>query len=334
MYAGVQVDVNVYNYPIEGTLNDNPIYLSDIPRIHSATERYRLAGDGKTLHLGAPDNPVLQGHGVTVFLPFNSLSEHGISLGDPGSGKTNTDLVLASEAAAFLETLVVLDSSGGIAGKLDTLPDVWRSNLHRFRFDAPPERDALASAVLGKGMRLVETTVELMPQVFQEIVAVIESSPDPTTGNKERVIRYLLLVEEAAGVFGKSKGEQEAASARLIQLLSIAFRKGWCVWLSLQRPSMLGRDAKTRKRVLGYLGNRLVGVQKSADEVELLASVFKDEGHTSAEIEYFRRQVGRLTTGSALVRGCEILASKEKSYLPILKTRMRLMDSVPAPAAP
>jgi hypothetical protein len=333
VYAGVKVDVNLYNYPIEGTLNDNPLYLSDVPKIQGAVQEYEVTPGRDCLVLGYPDHPLL-GTKTTVGLELKALSGHLISLGDPGSGKTNTDLVLAAEASSILARVIILDSSGSVSGKRETLPSPFADSLETIRVTMETIGGNLKDLILAPGNRLLELRVDDMPLAFQTIASTIEDSPDATIGNREREVQSLLLIEEAAGIFGATSSERAVAAERLIKLLSLAYRKGWCIALSAQRPSMLGPNKKTQRRVLSHFGNRFIGVMTNREEVEILADVFQSDHHEGPEIDYFKRHVGRLTPGSILLRGLRVSRTAEKGPLSLLKTRIRLLGDNPSPSKP
>jgi hypothetical protein len=153
---------------------------------------------------------------------------------------------------------------------------------------------------------------------------LVEASPDATQDGASRLIHSLLLVEESFDAFGTSVSDRQDRFRRLVQFLNKAYRKGWCLWLSLQLPSTLGLDSGGAADMLKLLRNRLIGRISDNAERELLKRVFADEGHSVSELEGLVRNLPTLAPGALFCRGV-VGGGAEANQRPLLEVASRLL---------
>ncbi len=305
IYKNTDDNVNLYTYPLEGTLNESPIYLSDVPEILERAASYK---EGE-IFIGTVDDPLIK-TAIDVRLPINSFGNHGITLGMPGSGKTNTDMLLLEQASNSIPTVVILDASKSVKGKFDVLkPDV-RKRLKQIELAPGATHDELTTAVgvlRQRGLYLIEPERSIFPTVLDLIIKQLEDVPDATTGNQNRVVTGFLLIEEANDAFGTNAEARDERLRNVEMLLNKASRKGWSVWLSTQYPSHLGRDDETRTRILHTLKNRIVHPVGGDDNVNLILKVLESGGATPEDCRYVLQRLKAMNKpedkGSAIVCG-------------------------------
>jgi hypothetical protein len=315
-------EVNIYSYPLEGPVNESPIYLSDVPELLHKALQYA----GKGLELGTATHPMLQGAGPSIRLPSIGLSRHGVVFGEANSGKTNSDLIIAREALKLFENVVIFDDSGGIASKLDGATNATIANPHRLSItlaNKPEDLTAIVSEIFNKkGFQLVQIEKEIYPNVVETWCRLLANLPDQTRSNKPREIRNLLLLEEAGDLFLE---ENSTISRALASTLDQAFRKGWSVWLSLQRPSQFGKDAQ---KFLRNLVNKVIYRLRDKSEVNSIIEALGDAGLGTSELAAFEAAHDGLPKFSAVVIGTTVEAGNDRILPPIL-TKFSLFNTTP-----
>jgi hypothetical protein len=325
MYSHSKQDINLYNYPLESTLNESPIYLSDLPELINKVRLYEPNAKDRRLLIGRATHPLLP-NPPEVALPLSGLARQGVTLGEPGMGKTNTDLVIASEADKALKLVVVLDASGGVNSKADTLPKATADRLKTVEVRSADTVDDIRQVLGSEGFYFMTTTKDELPQVFSTLMTLIETSSDQTASNEPRKVTKMLMVEEAGDAFGNNPDAVRESVTRLAQVLTKAYRKGWCVWLSTQYPSSLGYDVDSAARVLSLLQNRVVSAIKPKGQIDILVNVFRNEGHSETELGVLQ-ELPMLPRGVAVCRAVSIDASGSKeTNLPLLKVNVRLLE--------
>lgn len=319
LYEAGGEEINLYTYPLEGTLNETPVHLSDLPDVLARAKGYSR---NEGIHLGSVKHPLLKMDAPDIFLPPDCLSGHGVTLGAPGVGKTNTDLILASGAARFVQTVVIVDSTKGVASKLVAQDGQITLPIEKFILE-DSSRDKIR-AVLDKSMNkqgffLLEPTPETLPSTLDEVIQWIESSPDRTTGNRAREVGGFLLLEEANDAWGVTDAERRARIRALDGMLNKAWRKGWCVWISTQYPAHLGYDEESAERVLKSLRNRVIhDIRKDRSVIEALTRVFKIEGMSKADLAFVEKSILEMEPWLALVRGMSREGAKPIDLRPVL----------------
>jgi len=134
----------------------------------------------------------------------------------------------------------------------------------------------------------------------------------------------MLIVEEVGDALGSSPDVIEKNVILLKQVLSKAYRKGWCIWLSTQRPSQLGHDDQSASDVLGLLHNRIIGKIRNRQEVDVIIKTFHDEGYSEEDLKDLPDTLRDLPIGSAIGRAVEIRDDKEHN-LPLLRIKFRML---------
>lgn len=323
IYHHSKIDVNLYNYPLESTLNESPIYLSNLPEVLADAKKYGRNTKDRRMFIGWASHPLLEAS-PEVALPSGGLARQGVTLGEPGSGKTNTDLVIASEAAEFLKTVIIVDASGGIDSKAGALSEELRNKLNSIELSAKNADTKIGSIINEEGFFLVKAMKSDLPTIFSEIMKHIDQSADPTSNNESRKINKLLIVEEAGDALGTTPDEVRTNVTQLSHLLTKAWRKGWCIWLSTQRPSSLGYDKESAISILTLLQNRVVSNLKNENEIGILLDVFRSEGYSEDKLESIKSSVKDLQLGEAICRAVDTLGVKDR-FLPLLKVKIRLL---------
>jgi hypothetical protein len=320
IYKATQEDVNLYNYPLEGTLNETPVYLSDLPEFLNQVKAYEFGARNRQLFIGWAHHELLQ-HPPKIALAKSGLALHGITLGEPGSGKTSADLVLATEADKVLTSVVILDS-GGVRDKVKALPEDIADRFQWLKTDSASARMDINKLADMEGIVVLEANKRDIADVFAAFMDEVEKVEDATPGYQPRKITKMLLVEEAGQVLG-SDGKQKENAIRLPQLLDEAYRKGWCIWLSAQHPSSIAPNKDVSVQLLKKLKNRLILAQTT--EVDTIVEVFKQEKPFTPEDEsYLRSTVGGLALGEAICRGVEL--SPNEVRLPLIGVTIRRLD--------
>ncbi len=310
------VNVNLYNYPLERILNDSPTYLSDVPETLARGRQYESAAD--SLHVGWLTHPQIAEKAYPVRFPVSGLGAHGVTLGDPGTRKTSGDVVLISEAARFVAHIVVLDSSKSIREKLDLLAPAVRTRLNIAMLTVADAAGALAR----EGVSIIECDRSELQPLFDSITEQIEQRVG-VTGGTPRAVNTLLLVEEAGQLFS---GPQAASrTQQLIDFLKLAWRKGACVWLSAHYPSTLGNNATAARVVLDHLRNWLIyRIKDRPTELEFLTGALTQQHATEAEIDLLKREADAIPDGVTHCQAIRKNATEEK--LPLVTTRMKLLE--------
>jgi hypothetical protein len=321
IYKHTEIDVNLYNYPLESTLNESPLYLSDLPEFLNRVKQYERGTADRDLFVGHASHPLMR-EPTDVAWPLGGLGQQGVTLGDPGFGKTNMDLVLASEALKHLKTVVVFDPTGGIESKVDVLPPHARAKLTTAVVSVEADDSEVLDLLSSEGLTFLKCEQRNSPAAFSKLISAILSSADPTSSNTQRRVTRLLIVEEAGDALGDAPGDTGRNNVQqLMQLLNKAWRKGWCIWISTQRPTSLGYDEASAIKVLSMLGNRIISRIRNSVEVDLIVRTFRDEKYGETELEELASTLSQLPTGSAVCR-----ATEKAESLSLLRIDFRLLN--------
>jgi hypothetical protein len=316
-----QVDegLNIFTYPIEGTLNESALILSNLPEVMSRAREYNGdIGLGVLSHATSPPTPPM------IRLDKSCLAFQGVTLGIPGSGKTNTDCVLVSEIASTIDHVIVADSqeSHSIRDKFEVLPPQVKALIKYSTLDAATcenEQDLqriVEQTFSRKGISVIEAPQHLLPVLVDACLGQIEKSAS-NTGNQARKIESMLLVEEANDAFG-SDGDRPQRIKRLESVLTKASRKGWCIWLSTQHPSDLGYDDSSASKILRALQNWIIHQLDESDTklIEPLLNLGVPENATKIDFG-----LTNMPKGTAVVRGSR--DNGGKVVLPPIMTKIR-----------
>jgi hypothetical protein len=317
IYEAIRAPVNIYNYPLEGAIIESPIYLSDFPE-QIAKARYYAGADG--LFVGWAHHPLLQARSVEIRLPFSGLARHGVTLGTPGCGKTNSDLVLATEIASFLESVIILDGSASVSSKLSAVPEAFRSRLVRVQVANTDRLKGDVLRIMHKpGCYLVESDAASFESVVAAFLDEITALPDNTSDNSPRKLKGFLLIEEALDGFGGSQRKLGKQFDKLGKVLDKAWRKGWSLWLSTQRPESFP------PKILAQLENRIIYKLANTGARQLVVNAFDAEDLSPRDAVALDRQLASLPDHTPICRGVEINEDGERR-LPWLAVLMRLLE--------
>lgn len=314
LYEKSTAAINVYSYPLEGPVNETSLYLSDVPEVLHRATRYRDKGlqIGRIAHasIKVEESPL-------VNLPLLGLAKHGVTFGEPGSGKTNFDLGLVKSAVNALDSVVVFDNSRSVVGKLEgtSLPEFSKpTSLVITSCDSPDDVDKVLQSIFStKGLIVVEIEKRVYAKVFLRWGELLAQMPDFTKSNRPREIKALALVEEAYDLFSDPS---VATHQQLMSTLDQAFRKGWGIWLSLQRPTQLGQNHAEARMLLKNLVNKVVYGLRDKSEVQLIRDALADGHLDVAQLSYFERTLDTLKQYTAICVGASI-ASGERLLPPI-----------------
>ena len=317
VYKELGDEVNIFTYPLVGTLNETSLTLSDLPKDIKDADHY--PGEMQLGHLYHSSGSKISN---IIGLPKESLANHGVTIGFTGTGKTTTDCVLIEEALNHLERVFVIDSSEshGIRDKQRDFPE---SFIKRIGYVIILDGDS-SDEILNKiqaceaACCVIEASRKQLPDVFEAFLGQIERS-DTTKGNDSRVIKNLLLVEEANDVFGVGDRRKQIVS-RLESVLNKAYRWGWCIWLSTQRFIHLGHDRNSASNIFQLLQNKIIH-QCDAENVSLIQENMKEDNP-----ERLQEKLGGVTAlelGVAFIRGTSRVNVKT-TFLPPVITKIRL----------
>jgi hypothetical protein len=256
-YKELGDDLNIFTFPLEGTINESPPALSDL-----ASALLHARAYSGNIQLGSLWHPTLaEQDRPPICLESAAFGFQGITFGQPGTGKTNTDLVLLSEVADKFPYIVVLDSleSSTVKEKEMEFSGEMQAKLNYIEYPANSSSTNI-KAITKKvfqtpGVSILIPPKAIVSKVFDECLSQIESAPG-NQGNAQRKVDGWFLVEEARAVF-LEEGQQNRFD-HLEQVLREAFRKKWCVWLSTQGPVDIGYNEASRSRILSRLQNRII----------------------------------------------------------------------------
>jgi hypothetical protein len=259
--------------------------------------------------------------GTIIGIPIAGLPFHGVTFGLPGTGKTNTDLIIASAAAQYLHNAIIYDAQAGSWGKL---PDDLKTRATRINLGHTDTLPFLKLAQM-KGLVVVEFPPERLNEMVASAVEYWSSSEDlvPDSG-ATRQIRHLLVIEEAHNIW--SRGAK--SDAGLLSILDETWRRGWCVWLSTQRPEQLGLDDSYRAQLLDKLKNRIVHGMDAERQVHLFVEALQSEGHPATDILVARKCVKEAGRGRALIRAVSLGVDSKPAYLPPIVASIPLIGSM------
>ncbi len=287
IYKALGNEVNIFTYPLDGTISQSPIILSDLPEAIDEARQY--SGE---MHLGYLDHPSGPRLSEKICLQLGSFANQGVTLGIPGTGKTNTDCVLIEEAINHLRRILIIDSkeSHSIKDKEPSFPERLKNCI---KYKAVPEgasAEALADIIKScvEGCFVIETPANMLPQVLEACLNEIASSTTKI-GDAEREVDSLLLVEEANDAIGKDESQRRRIVGRLDDILNKAYRFGWCIWLSTQRPSHLGYDNVSALKILTSLKNKILH-QLDATDIPLIEDCLK-----GSAVGRLKKKISQLT---------------------------------------
>ena len=217
-------------------------------------------------------------------------------------------MVVAGGASACLTTVLILEASGSIDGQRRALPRSVASRFTRHEFSNRLHWRKLLS---NPGVCLISSKEVSFSRLILRACSAIHGLEDASSDNASRAVHGLLLIEEASHVLGSKRVRSE-----LRRLLEKAFRKGWCVWLSVQRPTALAVDEIEVVDLLALLGNRVILSLEDDKELALLETAFWREGVAADGVHELLGHLRTAPEGVALFRG----SSGDKLLAPILVT--------------
>jgi len=318
------IGINLYNYPIDEVLCDGHVSLSDLPETLAAIKQY---SEGALLGWLAHDQ--VDADAYALRLPFAGLSQSGVTLGDPGFGKTNADMVLASEVMLSIPSVIILDGTKSIDEKLNVLPAHAKAKLLRVR--VPSDKGLatdVASVLATPGFWVVEYDSAEAPAVFREFLRQIQVTTAGAADNIDRRLDRLLLVEEAVQVLGKSAPEKRQMLGALQEFATLAWRKGCCLWLSAHYLSEFDTPDFSAETLLTAFKNRVILHISHGADLDRLLRFAEDEGCTPRDVERLRDAIPKLGKGFALTRGITVNSDGTSTPLPYIRTRISFLQKV------
>jgi hypothetical protein len=321
VYKQLGDELNVFTFPLEGTLNETPIVFSDLPEAIMVASEYQ--GDiplGRLSHDSRPQDA----HAISI--QSESLATQGVTLGKPGQGKTNTDCVLLTGVSRYFKRIIVIDHSRSIKEKEAKFSEDLRK---RIRYVSPGKGTSLSeiAASVAKCVEdylyVVEVSADQLPILFDACLSEIDKSTE-NEGNARRVVNSFLLVEEANDALGRGD-ERKRIVDRLEDILAKAYRKGWCVWLSTQKPSHLGYDDDSSIRILRLLKYRILHAVEPVDAALLKTATAN--GPLGKRLD----ETVSLATGEAIVFG-HFYSDDKMVSLPPVRVRVNELGADAATA--
>jgi hypothetical protein len=308
--------VNLFSYPIEGTLNESPLELSDLPEIMENAKPY-LSDE---LHLGKLSHQNLTSNTLKVGLPTDSLPFQGLTLGDAGIGKTTTDLTLIVAALEKVETVIILDDTKSFKGKAGLIKDKYIDNDTFIELSENISLDTAMreyeKAQNHKGLSVIECHPADYPTLLKAAINIIINQEDQEKDGNPRVIKKFLLIEEAHGAFGTGADKNKIIED-FLSCITKAWRKGWCIWISTQAPSLLGYDNNSIKKMLEVLQNKIIHKISSANEIKLI--VQSTNNLSKSNQAYLLKSISNPPSYSAIVMATIVHENNQgQTLLPIL----------------
>jgi hypothetical protein len=255
--------INVFSFPVEGTLQEGAHYISNFPRFYDVCHSYAIGLADAKIQIG---NPIFRGEesiaDLPIYLNLNVLNHHGLILGEPGTGKTWTMWLLAKQILDKGKTVHIIDPTGGAREKIEWFLKVGmlkeqyiRENIETIDFlRFKNEINELPTGKIFIYKINVENIKKELPELFDKFKFLIEKREGST--QKERYIDNVVFFEEAHELFTLHKSYIDTASSLLVN----AERKGVSVWLSLHSPSQLSRSDASNDFmfICKHLKNRIV----------------------------------------------------------------------------
>ena len=200
-------------------------------------KRYEVSA-AKGVPIGLGNHPSTPGPGPEAWLPISGLAYHGLTLGVSGTGKTNTDLVLATGLMKHVTTIVILDASKGVWSKLPNEFKKAKTTSHVVANKSQRPRKILEHSVSKKGLVVIDLPKKRLADFVEAAIDFIEDQEDVVQGNQPRgKQKNVLIIEEAADAWTGKASAAKNRVQKFIRCLDKAERKGWCVWLSTQKAS-------------------------------------------------------------------------------------------------
>lgn len=299
-----KIDVNTFNYPLEGTINESPIYLSDYPAYLQTINNYKNAASQKGFFVGTGIHPSESKNQSIVELSIEGISQNGAILGTPGSGKTNTGLVVASGLLRHVKNVFLLDSTNAIGKNYSASLANQNVTFVQHKIDTIEQLDRLLiDNVDTLGLIILDCKDLGLPKTLDCMVKFAEGAGQITQGTNKRGIEHALIVEEAQDAWiGNDSINSIARATAFHAFLNKSYRSGWTIWLSTQRPGMLGADAATSSLISSALRNRLIHGALSEDK-QFLSNLLKKESYSENDIKYFNENIKDGGAGKALLCG-------------------------------
>ena len=298
-----RTDVNIFNYPLEGTINESATFLSDYPSFLKTVKRYGDASGGKGVFVGYGLHPAAGTKSIGIEFALSGLGQHGVLLGVPGSGKTNSGLVLALGLLKHVKNVFILDASDAIGQNYSESIKLHKTAFTQLTIESSKQLERkLSEHVNTRGLIVIDCKEFGLPRTLDGMMKFALGPGGVAQGIDGRRIEHAMLVEEAHSAW-EAQGKTSIERAKEFNgFLNQAYRKGWSVWLSTQRPQLIGPDSATSEILLKSLRNKVIHGALAEDK-SLLSANLERAGGAKSDVEYFDANIGKAGRGKAILLG-------------------------------
>ena len=311
-------EVNTFSYPLEGTLHESSTVLSDLPQKVKIASKYH---GNDSIRVGCVDAGNYALDDLPINMPISCVRWHGVTIGAPGSGKTNSDLQIILGMMRYLNTIIVLDRTNSIKSKIDGMKDkdklLKQLYIENITDEAHVE-ERLTKAISAKGIIILGGPITVMRECLRILTDYIQKSDDCVKGNIPRRINNLIFIEEAYELLA----DFAPGFASIANIINQGYRKGWALWLSTQYASQLGRNQEEAIKIVSSMQNKIIHRIDNNNEIDLIYKVLDNCRLTP--IGFRNPKIHELRIGSAWVT-FQRADGETPDPLPIIPARIKII---------
>lgn len=277
-----EYQINVMTFIIEHAISEVPIGIGNYG-LFDEIAKYYNSGYNNKLIFGHPFylDEIKQQYNICISL--DTLKENGFIIGEPGTGKTYTAMVLAKKIFDKKKRVHIVDCSGGISEKFnEVFPDISTEiikNVDVTDFENGFYFSESNNIFFYQPQK--NKYSELVIQMLNRIVGM--NNPD-----EKRTTNDVIIFEEAHLIL-----KDETTVKAISECITISGRKGFSIWLSTQKLSHIPTSLHSNLR------NRIihkVDIAEKGNIASLLLSSIEECLYDDLE-----KEVTSLKRGEAIV---------------------------------
>ena len=219
--------VNVQTFIVENLISEIPLGIDDYILFDDIAKGYNPSGNNK-FFLGYPIFYRETKTEYKICMSTATLKENGLIIGEPGTGKTYTAMILANKLVRKGKRVHIIDCTGGIASKFNEVyPNSSNVSITRINTDNIKPANIFHSS--GSGIFFYQPAACKYSDVAKMFLNTILSMPNP---DENRVTTDVVIFEEAHLLF-----DDEETNIAVRNCITICGRKGFGLWFSTQHLS-------------------------------------------------------------------------------------------------
>jgi len=273
--------INVMTFILENVISDIPVGVGNYTLFDEVARNYNIGLNDKVF-FGHPYYYEELKTQYNICINLSTLKENGFIIGEPGTGKTYTAMVLAKKFFDKQKRVHIVDCSGGISDKFN---EVFPNNS----LDIVKNVELSKAKESGKIFPSSHNIFFYQPEDKKEYCDLVLDMANYITKmanpNENRVTTDILILEEAHLLFR----DVEVTQA-ILECITISGRKGFSIWFSTQKLSHLPTT------LLSNLRNRIVHKVDNAEKklvYELLLSSGEENIYDNLEKELITLEKGQ-----------------------------------------